>query len=113
MTTNGIKYKRAPGRIASLPHTTTITSKYPNMTRTARSSSLKALVKDRSESRNNRDQSLRKGGAGQHNWGAMRDERDFEVDDDHSDIDEDDKDKDNVAGGEFWSLFPQRHTMFI
>ncbi|KAH8827151.1 hypothetical protein DL96DRAFT_1710297 [Flagelloscypha sp. PMI_526] len=50
------------------------------MTRTARSSSLKALIKDRSESRNNRDQSLRKGGAGQHNWGAMRDEGQYNDD---------------------------------
>ena len=48
------------------------------MTRTARSSSIKAIIKDRSESRNNRDNSLRKGGAGHHNWGSMADEARFE-----------------------------------
>ncbi|KAK0223813.1 hypothetical protein IW262DRAFT_1458872 [Armillaria fumosa] len=48
------------------------------MTRTARSAFPKAVLKDRSESRSGFDKSLRKNGAGQHNWGRLADERDLE-----------------------------------
>ncbi|PBK84719.1 hypothetical protein ARMGADRAFT_893307, partial [Armillaria gallica] len=48
------------------------------MTRTARATFPKAVLKDRSESRSGFDKSLRKNGAGQHNWGRLADERDLE-----------------------------------
>jgi hypothetical protein len=41
------------------------------MTRTERSHSLRALLKDRSEARNGMDSSVPKGGAGGHNWGSL------------------------------------------
>lgn len=44
------------------------------MTRTERSHSLRALIKDRSEARNGMDSSLPKGGAGAHNWGSLESE---------------------------------------
>ncbi|KAF8241112.1 hypothetical protein L208DRAFT_1383557 [Tricholoma matsutake] len=44
------------------------------MTRTARSSFPRAIVKDRSESKTGLDKSLRKNGAGMHNWGSLADE---------------------------------------
>ncbi len=44
------------------------------MTRTERSSSLRALVRDRSEARNGMDSSVPKGGAGAHNWGSIQSE---------------------------------------
>ncbi|PAV18399.1 hypothetical protein PNOK_0524100 [Pyrrhoderma noxium] len=48
------------------------------MTRTERATSPRAILKDRSESKSGYDKSLRKGGAGPHNWGAMRDEMELE-----------------------------------
>jgi hypothetical protein len=48
------------------------------MTRTERSHSLRALLKDRSEARNGMDTSLPKGGAGAHNWGSLDSEYDHE-----------------------------------
>jgi hypothetical protein len=48
------------------------------MTRTERSHSLRALVKDRSEARNGMDSSVPKGGAGAHNWGSIHSEYDHE-----------------------------------
>jgi len=48
------------------------------MTRTERSHSLRALLKDRSEARNGMDSSLPKGGAGAHNWGSLEREFDYE-----------------------------------
>jgi len=50
------------------------------MTRTERSTSPRAVLKDRSESKSGFDKSLRKGGAGAHNWGSIRDELDLERD---------------------------------
>lgn len=44
------------------------------MTRTERSLSPRALIKDRSESKSGMDKALRKGGAGNHNWGNIQDE---------------------------------------
>ena len=49
------------------------------MTRTARASYPRAAMKDRSENRTGLDPSMRKNGAGQHNWGSMQDERDLEL----------------------------------
>jgi hypothetical protein len=48
------------------------------MTRTERSHSLRALLKDRSEARNGMDSSLPKGGAGAYNWGSIDAEYDHE-----------------------------------
>ncbi|KAI0314681.1 hypothetical protein OF83DRAFT_1267203 [Amylostereum chailletii] len=48
------------------------------MTRTERSLSPRALLKDRSEARNGYDSSMRKGGAGAHNWGSLEDEARYE-----------------------------------
>jgi hypothetical protein len=48
------------------------------MTRTERSHSLRALVKDRSEARNGMDSSVPKGGAGAHNWGSVASELFYE-----------------------------------
>jgi len=48
------------------------------MTRTERSHSLRALLKDRSEARNGMDSSVPKGGAGAHNWGSLGLEFDYE-----------------------------------
>jgi len=44
------------------------------MTRTERSLSPRAIIKDRSESKSGMDKALRKGGAGGHNWGNINDE---------------------------------------
>lgn len=44
------------------------------MTRTERSLSPRAIIKDRSESKSGMDKALRKGGAGSHNWGNINDE---------------------------------------
>ncbi|KAF8957537.1 hypothetical protein BDZ97DRAFT_1924552 [Flammula alnicola] len=48
------------------------------MTRTARAAYPRAIIKDRSESRSGLDSSMRKSGAGQHNWGSIADERQLE-----------------------------------
>jgi len=47
------------------------------MTRTERSHSLRALIKDRSEARNGMDNSVPKGGAGGHNWGSLDSELEY------------------------------------
>jgi hypothetical protein len=44
------------------------------MTRTARAAYPRAVIKDRSESRNGLETSIRKSGAGHHNWGSLADE---------------------------------------
>lgn len=44
------------------------------MTRTARATYPRAVIKDRSESRSGLDSSMRKSGAGHHNWGSIADE---------------------------------------
>lgn len=49
------------------------------MTRTARASFPRAAAKDRSESRTGLDKSIRKGGAGAHNWGSIDDEGELEA----------------------------------
>ncbi|KAG6818567.1 hypothetical protein H0H93_003940 [Arthromyces matolae] len=49
------------------------------MTRTARSSTLRAIKRDRSESKSGLDKSIRKNGAGPHNWGNIADERALEL----------------------------------
>ncbi|EJD02622.1 uncharacterized protein FOMMEDRAFT_107554 [Fomitiporia mediterranea MF3/22] len=48
------------------------------MTRTQRASSPRAMRKDRSLSKSGYDKSLRKDGAGRHNWGSVEDEQDLE-----------------------------------
>ncbi|EKM57322.1 uncharacterized protein PHACADRAFT_255021 [Phanerochaete carnosa HHB-10118-sp] len=50
------------------------------MTRTERSTSLRAIMKDRSQPRNAMGQELKKDGAGPHNWGALRYEQELEED---------------------------------
>ena len=44
------------------------------MTRTERSLSPRAIIKDRSESKSGMDKALRKGGAGGHNWGSVNED---------------------------------------
>ena len=44
------------------------------MTRTARAAYPRAVIRDRSDSRNGLDSSIRKSGAGHHNWGSLADE---------------------------------------
>lgn len=62
----------------SSPHpSTTHTHTHPIhilMTRTARATFPRALIRDRSESKSGLDKSFRKGGGGQHNWGSIADE---------------------------------------
>ncbi|KDR77006.1 hypothetical protein GALMADRAFT_120093 [Galerina marginata CBS 339.88] len=48
------------------------------MTRTARATYPRAVIKDRSESRSGLDPGLRKSGAGHHNWGSLADEQQLE-----------------------------------
>jgi hypothetical protein len=48
------------------------------MTRTARAAYPRAVIKDRSESRTGLDPSIRKSGAGHHNWGSLADELSLE-----------------------------------
>lgn len=50
------------------------------MTRTERSIFPKAVNRDRSESKSGMDKSLRKHGAGTHNWGSLTDQVDLEYD---------------------------------
>ena len=50
------------------------------MTRTARAAYPRAVLRDRSESRSGIDTSIRKDGAGQHNWGSIADEGQLEFD---------------------------------
>jgi len=60
------------------------------MTRTARASYPRAIVKDRSLSRTGLDRSVHKHGAGQHNWGSILDHtKSFDFDDGENDIQED------------------------
>ncbi|CAK5265517.1 unnamed protein product [Mycena citricolor] len=69
------------------------------MTRTARSLSLRSVLKDRSESKNGMGNTMRKNGGGAHNWGSLENERDLEyagMDDGHAELEgvqvEDDSD---------------------
>ncbi|GBE79832.1 hypothetical protein BKA93DRAFT_821526 [Sparassis latifolia] len=55
------------------------------MTRTARASFPRAILKDRAESKSGMDKRTPKNGAGPHNWGALVDERELE---DAADMDE-------------------------
>lgn len=71
------------------------------MTRTERATSPRALMKDRSEARNGYDNSLRKGGAGAHNWGSLDDEGRFEregLDDEAEDFEAANKEGEAGAG---------------
>jgi len=49
------------------------------MTRTERSLTPRAIIKDRSESKSGMDKALRKGGAGGHNWGNINEEYTLEA----------------------------------
>jgi len=60
--------------------TKTLSLLLPIMTRTERSMFPKAINKDRSESKSGMDKSLRKHGAGLHNWGSLADEVELEYD---------------------------------
>ncbi|KIM25707.1 hypothetical protein M408DRAFT_331057 [Serendipita vermifera MAFF 305830] len=51
------------------------------MTRTARSTHPRAMLKDRSESRNGLDKTVKKGGAGAHSWGDVMEELEDNWDD--------------------------------
>ncbi|KZV67710.1 hypothetical protein PENSPDRAFT_46398 [Peniophora sp. CONT] len=76
------------------------------MTRTERASSPKAQQHDRSENKGGIDSSIRKGGAGAHNWGSIDDEARYEqegLEDERLDIQaaaaEGDEISPNVAAG--------------
>ncbi|KAG5643937.1 hypothetical protein DXG03_009349 [Asterophora parasitica] len=61
------------------------------MTRTARASFPRAIVRDRSESKSGLDKSVRKNGGGPHNWGSLADEKDLEfaaLDDEELELEE-------------------------
>ncbi|KAF7291282.1 hypothetical protein MIND_01272000 [Mycena indigotica] len=61
------------------------------MTRTARSASLRSVLKDRSENKTGVSGALRKNGGGAHNWGSLENERDLEfagMDDGHAELEE-------------------------
>jgi len=64
---NDLLYKPQPIEPPSLTTPST-------MTRTERSLSPRAIIKDRSESKSGMDKGLRKGGAGSHNWGNINEE---------------------------------------
>lgn len=79
------------------------------MTRTARASHPRALNRDRSESRTGLDNSIRKGGAGGHNWGSLADESLLEaraLDDEDMEPIADSTESDRVAGSEGGGPFP-------
>ena len=72
------------------------------MTRTERAVSPRAIIRDRSESKSGLDKSLRKGGAGTHNWGSIDDERELEyaaLDDERQDLAEAAADSDKPTPG--------------
>jgi hypothetical protein len=61
------------------------------MTRTSRAAFPRAVNKDRSESRSGLDKSIRKSGAGYHNWGSLADEEYLEyaaLDDEQRELEE-------------------------
>jgi hypothetical protein len=64
------------------------------MTRTERSQSVRALIRDRSEARNGMDSSVPKGGAGGHNWGTLESEYDYE----NAAIDDEAAEREDQAG---------------
>lgn len=80
-----------------------------SMTRTERASYPRALNRDRSESRNGLDASLRKRGAGNHNWGSLVDEHRLEAtaqDDEENEFIEEEEGKSGSApGGTFRGTF--------
>ncbi|KAF7318546.1 hypothetical protein HMN09_00364800 [Mycena chlorophos] len=68
------------------------------MTRTARSASLRSMLKDRSENKTGVSGALRKNGGGAHNWGSLENERDLEfagMDDGAAELEEDRASDDN------------------
>lgn len=70
------------------------------MTRTARSSFPRAILKDRSESKTGLDKSLRKNGAGMHNWGSLADEEVLEfaaMDDEEHDLADDESTSGSIS----------------
>jgi len=70
------------------------------MTRTARSSFPRAIVKDRSESKTGFDKSLRKNGAGMHNWGSLADEEVLEfaaIDDEERELADDESTSGSIS----------------
>ena len=79
------------------------------MTRTERASYPRALNRDRSESRNGLDASLRKRGAGSHNWGSLVDEHRLEAtaqdDEEHEFIEEEEGKSGSAPGGTFRGTF--------
>ncbi|RDB17259.1 hypothetical protein Hypma_001706 [Hypsizygus marmoreus] len=70
------------------------------MTRTARSSFPRAIIKDRSESKSGLDKSVRKNGAGAHSWGSLADERELELaamDDEGLELEEEEPSSDTLS----------------
>ncbi|KAG5653784.1 hypothetical protein H0H81_010454 [Sphagnurus paluster] len=70
------------------------------MTRTARASFPRAIVRDRSESKSGLDKSIRKNGAGAHSWGSLADEKDLEyaaMDDEELEFEQELSESDNLS----------------
>jgi hypothetical protein len=86
------------------------------MTRTARSSFPRAVRKDRSESKSGLDKSLRKNGAGMHNWGSIADEKTLEfaaLDDGGLEFDDNESTSDSLSSlSECMSLLCKVHSPF-
>ncbi|KAF7327122.1 hypothetical protein MKEN_00288600 [Mycena kentingensis (nom. inval.)] len=71
------------------------------MTRTARSSSLRSMLKDRSENKTGVSGALRKNGGGAHNWGSLENERDLAfagIDDGAAELEEEREDPESLDG---------------
>jgi len=78
------------------------------MTRTERASYPRALNRDRSESRNGLDSSLRKRGAGNYNWGSLADEHRLEStaqDDEENELVEEEEGKSGSGPGDTSGTF--------
>lgn len=70
-------------------------------------------MKDRSESRSGLDSSLRKGGAGGHNWGSLTDERELEtagLEDENAELEEVGRQKDVVEDMSSKGAYTVRQT---
>ncbi|KAJ7672390.1 hypothetical protein DFH06DRAFT_1293173 [Mycena polygramma] len=81
------------------------------MTRTARSASLRSILKDRSESKTGLNNNLRKNGGGAHNWGSLENERDLEfagIDDGQHELEEELGDDDDSHSSHSDELAPSK-----
>ena len=71
------------------------------MTRTARATFPRAIIKDRAESRSGMDKHVPKNGAGTHNWGSLFDEAELETSAAYDELDEDEGEAEQGAAPAF------------